>query len=148
LVVFSDKDVQITHKNGKPISPEVRQDIVDRAAGLPPKQPELSLTPPEPAKPAGPNAGTVRALGDELTPAKVEEMRADPDMPDTIARDLDKLMLEKPDMEVPMGVTVDSEGRTVPATRKVESVIAEADARSAAAKEIEACVGPYPAEAA
>jgi hypothetical protein len=47
-------------------------------------------------------------------------------------------------MEVPMGATVDAEGRTVSTTRKVEDVVAEADARSAAAKEIEACVGPYP----
>jgi hypothetical protein len=95
---------------------------------------------------ASPDAA--RALHDELAPAKVEEMRTDPEMPDTVARDLDKLMLERPDLEVPTGVTVDAEGRTVPTTRKVEDVVAEADDRLAAAKEIEACVGPYPAEAA
>jgi hypothetical protein len=94
------------------------------------------------------NTDTAIALRDEFAPAKVEEMRVDPDLPDTVSRDLDKLMLERPDLEVPTGVTVDAEGRTVPTTRKVESVVAEADARLAAAKEIEACVGPYPAEAA
>jgi len=86
----------------------------------------------------------VQALRAELQPAKIEEMRIDPDLPDTVSRDLDKLMLERPDLEVPMGVTVDAEGAVVPATRKVESVVAEADARLAAAKEIELCVGPYP----
>jgi hypothetical protein len=94
------------------------------------------------------NTDTATALRDEFAPAKVEEMRVDPDLPDTVSRDLDKLMLERPDLEVPTGVTVDAEGRTVPTTRKVESVVAEADARLAAAKEIEACVGPYPPEAA
>lgn len=94
------------------------------------------------------NTANARALRDELQPAKIEEMRVDPDLPDTVSRDLDKLMLEQPDLEVPMGVTVDAEGAVVPATRKVESVVAEADARLAAAEEIKACVGPYPAEAA
>jgi hypothetical protein len=94
------------------------------------------------------NTDTATALRDELTPAKIDEMRVDVDLPDTVSRDLDKLMLERPDLEVPTGVTVDAEGRTVPTTRKVESVVAEADARLAAAKEIEACVGPYHAEAA
>jgi len=70
-------------------------------------------------------------------------MRTDPDLGDTVSRDLDKLMLERPDLEVPMGVTVDAEGRTVHTTRKVEDVVAEADARLAAAKEIENCIGPY-----
>lgn len=90
----------------------------------------------------------VAALRESLTPAKIDEMRGDPDVEETIARDLDKLMLERPDLEVPTGVTVDAEGRTVPTTRKVEDVVAEADSRLSAAKEIEACVGPYPAEAA
>lgn len=104
-------------------------------------------------KPVKPVADKVQsdasaALRDDLTPAKIEEARVHPDMEETVNRDLDKLMLERPDMEVPMGATVDAEGRTVPTTRKVEDVVAEADARSAAAKEIEACVGPYPSEAA
>ncbi len=94
------------------------------------------------------SADTAAVLREEFAPAKVEEMRVDPDLPDTVSRDLDKLMLERPDLEVPTGVTVDAEGRTVPTTRKVESVVAEADSRLAAAKEIEACVGPYPPEAA
>jgi hypothetical protein len=99
-----------------------------------------------PTDKASPDA--VAALRDELTPAKIEEARVHPDMEDTVSRDLDKLMLERPDLEVPTGVTVDADGRTVPTTRKIESVINEADNRLAAAKEIEACVGPYPAEAA
>ncbi|MCK1585493.1 hypothetical protein IVB03_39555 [Bradyrhizobium sp. 168] len=94
------------------------------------------------------NTDAAAALRDELTPAKIAEAGAHPDMEETIARDLDKLMLERPDLEVPTGVTVDAEGRTVPTTRKVEDVVAEADSRLSAAKEIEACVGPYPAEAA
>jgi hypothetical protein len=153
FVVFDDKHVQITHKNGKPVSAEVRQGIVDQAAGLPPKppaQPELPLTPPELVKPvtdkASPDA--VASLRDELTPAKIEEARVHPDMEETISRDLDKLMLERPDLEVPTGVTVDADGRTVPTTRTIESVVNEADNRLAAAKEIELCVGPYPAQAA
>jgi GNAT superfamily N-acetyltransferase len=93
-------------------------------------------------------ATSSEALRDELTPARIEEMRTDPDMHETVARDLDKLMLERPDIEVPTGVTVDAEGRTVPTTRKVEDVVAEADARLEAAKEIAACTGPYPSEAA
>lgn len=88
------------------------------------------------------NTDAAAALRDELTPAKIEEARVHPDMEDTISRDLDRLMLERPGLEVPTGVTVDAEGKTVPTTRTVESVVAEADARLAAAKEIEACVGP------
>jgi hypothetical protein len=95
---------------------------------------------------ASPDA--VASLRDELTPAKIEEARLHPDMEETVSRDLDKLMLEQPDLEVPTGVTVDADGRTVPTTRKIESVINEADNRLAAAKEIEGCVGPYPSEAA
>jgi len=95
---------------------------------------------------ASPDA--VASLRDELTPAKIEEARVNPDMEETISRDLDKLMLERPDLEVPTGVTVDADGRTVSTTRKIESVINEADSRLAAAKEIEGCVGPYPSEAA
>ena len=89
-----------------------------------------------------------QALRDQLQPPRIEEMRSDSELPDTVDRDLDKLMLERPDLEVPMGVTIDADGNVVPSTRKVEAAVAEADARLAAAKEIEACVGPYPAEAA
>jgi hypothetical protein len=103
---------------------------------------------PVTVRPEKGSTDTAAALRDEFAPEKVEEMRVDPDLPDTVSRDLDKLMLEQPELEVPTGVTVDAEGRTVPTTRKVESVVAEADARLAAAKEIEACVGPYPAESA
>jgi hypothetical protein len=104
----------------------------------------------KPVKPATDKAtpGAVASLRDELTPAKIEEARVNPDMEETISRDLDKLMLERPDLEVPTGVTIDADGRTVPTTRKIESVINEADNRLAAAKEIEACVGPYPPQAA
>lgn len=120
---------------------------------------ELDLQPPTaeappiseslPSKPVEKiNTDTATALREELTPAKIEEARVNPDMEETVARDLDKLMLEQPDLEVPMGVTQDVDGRIVPTTRKVESVVAEADQRLAAAKEIMDCVGPYPAEAA
>jgi hypothetical protein len=113
----------------------------------------LLETLPEPRRPVKPvidraSPDAVASLRDELTPAKIEEARVSPDMEETISRDLDKLMLERPDLEVPTGVTVDADGRTVPTTRKIESVINEADNRLAAAKEIEACVGPYPPEAA
>lgn len=87
-------------------------------------------------------AGDVPELNEQLTPDNIEKMRVDPDLADTVSRDLDKLMLERPGLEVPTGVTVDAEGRTIPTTRTVESVVAEADARIAAAKEIEACAGP------
>lgn len=147
FVLFDDKNIQITHKNGQPVKPEIRQAELDHAAGLPPRQAEMSLDQPvPPAKDL--NTPTTNALQEEMTPAKVEELRSEPDLADTVSRDLDKLMLEKPDLEVPTGVTVDADGRTVSTTRKVEDVVAEADARLAAAKEIEACVGPYPAEAA
>jgi hypothetical protein len=50
FVIFDDKDVEITHKNGKPVNADVRQDVVDQAMGLPPREPELPLQqqPPEP----------------------------------------------------------------------------------------------------
>ena len=147
FVVFNDKHVEITHKNGKPVNAEIRQDVVDQAMGLPPRQKEMPLEQPVPPA-AELNTPTVNALKDEVTPAKVEEARTSPDLAETVNRDLDKLVLEHPDLEVPTGVTIDADGRTVPTTRKVESVIEEADSRLAAAKEIEACVGPYPAEAA
>lgn len=147
FVVFDDKAVEITHKNGKPLKPEVRQAELDHAAGRPPLQAEMPLEQPlPPAKDL--NTPTTNALREEMTPTKIEELRSEPDLAETVSRDLDKLMLEKPDLEVPTGVTVDADGRTVSTTRKVEDVVAEADARLAAAKEIEACVGPYPAEAA
>ena len=40
FVVFNDKHVQITHKNGKLVNAEIRQGVLDHAAGLPPQQPE------------------------------------------------------------------------------------------------------------
>jgi hypothetical protein len=88
------------------------------------------------------NTDTAAALREDLTPAKIEEMRADTDMPDTVSRELDRMVIEKPDLEVPMGVTQDADGRMVPTTRKVSDVIAEADAKLAASKEIAACAGP------
>lgn len=100
------------------------------------------------AKPIRAAPDSVTALHEELQPAKIEEMRTNPDLADTVSRDLDKLMLEQPDLEVPTGTTIDADGRVVPTTRKVESVVAEADSRLAAAKEIADCVGPYPAQAA
>jgi hypothetical protein len=110
---------------------------------------ELDLQPPQASNQVEEiNTGAAAALRDGLTPAKIEEMRTDPELPDTMQRDLDKLMLERPDLDVPTGVTVDAEGRTVPTTQKVDDVIAEADRRLSAADEIMACVGPYPAGAA
>jgi hypothetical protein len=112
----------------------------------------LETLPPPQKPPSNPvdkiNKETVNALRDDLTPAKIEEARLHPDMEETVARDLDKLMLERPDLEVPMGVTVDAEGRTVPTTRKVEDVVAEADAGWRRRKRSRPASGPYPTEAA
>lgn len=82
------------------------------------------------------------ALRDELTPAKIEAARADPDVEETVSRDLDKLLAEKPDFEVPVGAVLDEGGQTMPATRRLDDIIADADSREAAAKEIQACAGP------
>jgi hypothetical protein len=69
----------------------------------------LETLPPPQKPPSNPvdkiNKETVNALRDDLTPAKIEEARLHPDMEETVARDLDKLMLERPDLEVPTGVT-------------------------------------------
>jgi hypothetical protein len=61
-VVFDSSNIQITHKNGKPVAAEIRQAIVDKAAGLPPKQPELDLQPPtgEPTQIPPPKPGDIR----------------------------------------------------------------------------------------
>jgi predicted nucleic acid-binding Zn-ribbon protein len=90
---------------------------------------------------------TVAALRAELTPEKIDAMRTDPDLEETVSRDLDKLLAENPDFEVPVGAVIDEGGQMAPATRRLDDIIAEADSREAAAAEIKACVGPYPAEA-
>lgn len=57
-------------------------------------------------------------------------------------RDFIQIRSKNADLQIPMGETIDAAGERVPVMRSVESVIAEADARELAAREIAACVGP------
>lgn len=115
--------------------------LLETLPGTAPAKPPENIQKPS-AAPA------VAALRDDLTPARIEELRTDADVADTMARDLDKLVAERPDLEVPVGVEIGPDGKPMPVMRKVDSAIAEADQRELASKEIMACVGPYPAEAA
>lgn len=100
---------------------------------------------PEEAPPIVPGQPeTAAALAQEMSPKRLEELRRDPELDDTILRDLDRLRAEKGDIEIPMGETVGPSGERTVQTRKVDDVLAEADERLAAAKEIEACAGPQP----
>jgi hypothetical protein len=83
-------------------------------------------------------------LAQELTPKALEDLRADPELDESILRDLDRLRAEKGDVEIPMGEQINAAGERVAVSRKIESVLAEADDRLAAAREIAACVGPQP----
>lgn len=87
---------------------------------------------------------TLDALAKEHTREAIEKLRAEPELDETMLRDLDRLRAENGNIDVPMGETVDANGNKVTVTRKIDDVIAEADAREAAAREIEACVGPQP----
>lgn len=85
------------------------------------------------------------AMAPELTPARAAELRADPEVNDAMLRDLDRLRAEKGDISIPMGETIDAAGERVAVTRTVDSILAEADSRELAAREIAACVGPQEA---
>jgi hypothetical protein len=161
FVVFDHRDIEITHKNGKPVTGQARQDALDQAAGLPPREPELPLAPPDVPREtvtpfmaaarraaAEPQPQALDALARETSPAAIEKAHADPEMHDVVMRDLDRLRAERPDLEIPTGVTQDVEGRTVATTRKLDDILAEGDAREAAAREIAACTGPQPGSGA
>lgn len=84
------------------------------------------------------------ALAEQLTPNAVEEMRADPELPETVSRNFDRLRADKGDIDVPMGVEIGPDGKPVAVTRKLESVMADIEQREIAAREIAECVGPQP----
>jgi hypothetical protein len=65
------------------------------------------------------------------------------DADEALLRNLDRLRLDRPELEIPFGETLDPDGRAIPLMRRVDDVLAEADARQSAAKEILDCVGGY-----
>lgn len=95
-----------------------------------------------------PSQESAAALRDDLAPARIEELRTETEVAETMARDLDKLVAERPDLEIPTAVEIGPDGKPVSVMRKVDSAIAEVEQRELAAKELMSCVGPYPAEAA
>jgi hypothetical protein len=96
----------------------------------------------------GPTAEYAASLADDLSPKRIEELRADKngDLGETVARDFDRLLVDRSGMDVPIGETIDASGQRVAVTRKIEDIASEVERREAAAKEIAACVGPYPEE--
>ncbi len=75
IVLFDPKHATILEKNGKPVSPEVRQEVLDRANSEPPPtdQPALDVSGPTNEEITQMNAGlnpaaTVRAIGESYTP--------------------------------------------------------------------------------
>lgn len=88
------------------------------------------------------------ALDAELSRERVETVRAEPETDAATLRNLDRLRAERGDFEVPMGETVDADGKPMAAMRRVDDLLAEADSRELAAREILDCVGPQQGSAA
>jgi hypothetical protein len=91
FVVFNDKDIQITHKNGKPVNAETRQGVVDQAMGLPPKQPELPLNVPEPEPPKV-TAKEQGPLPPLQTSEQMNKTLTAPDHQEAIRADIDRAL--------------------------------------------------------
>lgn len=83
-------------------------------------------------------------LAAETTAKRVEEVMHDPATDEAVWRDLDRLRVEKGDISVPMEAKIDADGVETAGMQDIGKVIDDADMRLAAAKEIEACVGPQP----
>jgi hypothetical protein len=97
--------------------------------------------------PLGPKVAMVEqpwleAMRGEMRPENIEKMQTSGELDETVLRDLDRLRAERGDLQIPMGETIGPRGERVVNTRTIESVLNEADERIAAAREIEACVGP------
>lgn len=135
VVLFNDKDVQITHKNGKPVNAETRQNVVDQAMGLPPKQPELPLAPetkpmaPKRVVEPGPQPST-------QTPEEMAKTLTAPDHQDAIRADIDRERAMG-DFKVP---GVDENGNHV--MHSVDAGMEQVDAYKRAAEQIQACANP------
>jgi hypothetical protein len=146
FVVFNDKDVQITHKNGKPVNAETRQAVVDQAMGLPPKQPELPLVPAtaETVPPEAPGKIRVDQNAPQpalQTPEEMAKTLTAPDHQDAIRADIDRERAMG-DVKVP---GIDEQGNHTMVS--VDAAMDQVDAYKAAADHIQACANPA-AEAA
>jgi hypothetical protein len=82
------------------------------------------------------------ALSAELNNERAAIIPAEPATDETMLRNLDRLRLQREDLEIPVGATLDMDGRLGPVMRRVDDLLAEADARQLAAREIMSCVGP------
>jgi hypothetical protein len=137
-VVFDDKHLQITHKNGKPINAETRQNIVDQAMGLPPKQPELPLEPAtsETVPPEAPSRVRVDPNAPQpalQTPDQMAETLAAPDHQDAIRADIDRARAMS-DVQVP---GIDENGNHT--MLSVDAAMDQVDAYKALSEHIQAC---------
>lgn len=145
FVLFNDKDVQITHKNGKPVNAETRQAVVDQAMGLPPKEPELPLVPATPETvPAEVPRKKVDLTAPQpalQTPAEMAKTLTAPDHQDAIRADIDRERAMG-DVKVP---GIDEQGNHTMVS--VDAAMDQVDAYKAAAEHIQACANPM-AEAA
>lgn len=81
------------------------------------------------------------ALAPSITPAAARAARSDPLTDEAVLADFDRLRADRPKFEIPVEL-VDASGRRSNMMRDVEEIIADADARLAAAKEIAACTTP------
>ena len=135
FVVFNDKDVEITHKNGKPVNAEIRENVVDQARGLPPKQPELPLAPE--TEPMAPKRvvepGPQPAL---QTPEDMAKTLTATDHQDAIRADIDRERAMG-DFKVP---GVDENGSHTMVS--VDAALNEVDRYKQVAEQIQACAAP------
>lgn len=150
----------IAESVGSKLAPEEGRKLAERISRLPSDEAVVAMdefflrpntlleTLPSPSravtKPRMLVSDAATTLRDELTPARIAEIRTDADVADTVSRDLDKLLIERPDLEMPVGAEVDQAGQVGAKMQRVRDVVADADARLAAAKEIKACTGPLP----
>jgi len=85
----------------------------------------------------------------EQSPEDLAKVMDSPEVNDSILRDLDRLRVERPDMEIPSGTAIDPRtGEQVTQMRRIDDVLAAADERLTAAKHIAECVGPQEGSAA
>lgn len=133
FVVFDDKNVEITHKNGKQVSSQIRQDVVGQASSLPPKQGELPLA----AEPVAPKMAAEPGPQPVLqTPDQMREIMASPDHQEIIRGDIDHAIREG-DVMVP---GLDENGNHT--MLSVKAATDEIDRYKQAAEKIQACARP------
>src|SRR5262245_8615733 len=112
----------------KKLTPAQAERLRERGVVAPPAKPDLEIRP-----------HLKQALVEEMTPEQMARYvkGEDPELQAEVARNLDRLRVEKPDMKVPVGV--DAEGKTIEVP--LETMMKRVEEDELVAREVAACVG-------